>query len=146
MREFYKKYFHIEDKKPRKIRFFFLILFTNVVIIYFILNKKLPDSEQIDIELKSSKLTTTLSKLPLSDRMEMLGNLDELEYIVQADVINKSQSNIFLFEAFIIFGDSIISQQKTFSLDSNKLEDIEIIFPKMKKIQGKRSYKIGVVK
>ncbi len=146
MREFYKKYFHIEDKKPRKIRFFFLILFTNVVIIYFILNKKLPDSEQIDIELKSSKLTTTLSKLPLSDRMEMLGNLDELEYIVQADVINKSQSNTFLFEAFIIFGDSIISQQKTFSLDSNKLEDIEIIFPKMKKIQGKRSYKIGVVK
>jgi hypothetical protein len=146
MRDFYKKYFHSEEKKPRKSKMFIIILITNILIIYLILNKKLPEKQEYNIKLKSSKLTTTLSKLPINERMGILDTLDELEYIVQAEVINKNQSNTFVFEAFILSEDSIFSKRKEFILDSNVIKDIEIQFPKMKRLTGKRSYKIGVVK
>lgn len=146
MRDFYKKYLHSEEQKPRKSKMFIIILITNVLIIYLILNKKYPEKQEFNIELKSSKLTTSLSKLPINERMGNLDTIQELEYIVQAEVINKSQSNTFMFEAFILAEDTIFSHQKEFILDSNVLKDIEIQFPKMKRLTGKRSYKIGVVK
>ena len=148
MRDYYKKHFHKEDddcKKKSKNKFVFILLGV-VFFVYFVSQMKNTNKDYKNVKLISSKLTTKAAQLSLEDKLELLGKQDSAEYIVSAELINESSSNTFVIQAFIETKDSIYTKQKKVKLDSNVATKANIQFPKMKRLTGKRKYKVGIVK
>jgi len=150
MRDFYKKHFHKEDEdcKKKKTNKFVFILLGIVIFVYFVLQMKNKNNNQDykNVKLISSKLSTNTSGLSTDEKLLLLEQNDSTEYIVSAELINQSSSNTFIIAAFLESKDTIYSQRKTYQLDSNVITKVNIQFPKMKRLTGKRKYKVGIVK
>ena len=99
-----------------------------------------------NLKLISSKLTTKFAQLRKEEKLKLLGKQDSAEYIVSAELINESSSNTFVIQAFIETKDTIYTKQNKLKLDSNVATKTNIQFPKMKRLTGKRKYKVGIVK
>lgn len=147
MRDFYKKYFHDEDKKNKKSKRFFIIILVNIFLIYFILSKFYKKDENIDIQVISTKLTTTSSKLPIHKRLQLLDKeCFEVEYMLVINLINKSTTDSFKIEGQLITKDSTFSVYKSMLLEQDSTENVELIFPKQKNIKEKKDYKFYINK
>lgn len=148
MRDYYKKHFHKEDddcKKKSKNKFIFILLGA-VFFIYFVSQMKNTNKDYKNVKLISSKLTTKFAQLRKEEKLKLLGKQDSAEYIVSAELINESSSNTFVIQAFIETKDTIYTKQNKLKLDSNVATKTNIQFPKMKRLTGKRKYKVGIVK
>lgn len=147
MRDFYKKYFHNEDKKNKKSKRFFIIILVNIFLIYFILNKFYKKDDNIDIQVISTKLTTTSSKLPIHKRLQLLDKESfEVEYMLVINLLNKSKTDSFKIEGQLITKDSTFSVYKSMLLEQDSTENVELIFPKQKNIKEKKDYKFYINK
>lgn len=148
MREYYKKHFHKEDddcKKKSKNKYIFIFLGV-LFFVYFSLQMKNSNKAYQNVKLISSKLTSKSAQLSIEEKLKLIGTQDSAEYIVSAELINESNSNTFVIQAFIETNDTIYTKQKKVQLDSNLITKINIQFPKMKRLIRKRKYKVGIVK
>lgn len=147
MRDFYKKYFHDEDKKNKKSKRFFIIILVNIFLIYFILSKFYKKEDNIDIQVISTKLTTTSSKFPIHKRLQLLDKESfEVEYMLVINLLNKSKTDSFKIEGQLITKDSTFSVYKSMLLEQDSTENVELIFPKQKNIKEKKDYKFYINK
>jgi hypothetical protein len=146
LREFYKKYFYKENESGKSKRLFLIIIF-NIFIVYFLLNTVYKNKNKSNIEIISSKLTTTSVKLPLEKRLQLL-NMEtyKVEYMIDLKVKNLSKSDSFLIDGQLITKDTTYYSKVKAYLESDSIRQFELIFPKIKNIKEKKDYKIDFQK
>lgn len=142
MRDFYKKYFYKENETGKSKKLFLIIIF-NIFIVYFLLNSVYKNKNKSNVQIISSKLTTTSIKLPLERRLELL-NMDsyKVEYMIDVKVKNLSKSDSFLIDGQLITKDSVFHSKIRTYLEKDSIQQFELIFPKTKNIKEKKDYNI----
>lgn len=111
------------------------------------MNTVYKNKNKSNIEIISSKLTTTSVKLPLEKRLLLL-NMEtyKVEYMIDLKVKNLSKSDSFLIDGQLITKDTTYYSKVKAYLENDSIRQFELIFPKIKNIKEKKDYKIDFQK